>query len=204
MTRKFWRVAMRKLLFPLCTLGCVWALLALATWDLKSIRTRPTSLADIFQLKKPVDNFMSALIVDPTLGCDFNCDKNVRKADRLYHEKVKIEKKKEALIAKLKKERDSLERTLFEKAIGFHRDQLTRAVDKAKSVIQENSDIKQRSISRKVMVRVENGNHCVPIFALFFFEVAALKLLTCPDSKVRSSEQGRRPGGTRASPPAAA
>ena len=140
---------MRKITGTL-VLGCAGVIFALATWNHKPARPNPTELADIFQLSKPVHNFMSALIVDPTMGCDLNCDKNVRKANRLYHEKVKLETKKENLIKSLKRERDSLERTVFETAIGFHRDQLDRAVDKAKTVLQNNEDIVRRSYARKV------------------------------------------------------
>lgn len=112
--------------------------------------SRPNILADIFQLSKPVHNFMSALIVDPTLGCEFNCDIQVQKAERLHREKAKLENQKDLLIKKLKEERDSLEETVFKKAIGFHQDQLSRAIERAKSKFQHSAEISRRVSARKV------------------------------------------------------
>jgi hypothetical protein len=142
---------MRKnLIAALVTIVCGWALFALSNQALIAHKTKPSILADIFQLSKPVHNFMSALIVDPTLGCDFNCDIQVQKAERLHHEKVKLENKKENLIKKLKDERDALEETVFKKAIGFHEDQLSRAIESAKSKLQHTVEISRRVYARKV------------------------------------------------------
>jgi hypothetical protein len=149
---------MRKnLITALVTVACGWVFLVLSNQALNTHTQKPSILTDIFQLSKPVHNFMSALIVDPTLGCDFNCDIQVQRAERIHHEKEKLENKKEEWIKKLKDERDSLEETVFKKAIGFHEDQLSRAIERAKSKLQHTAEISRRVYARKVSsVQTEN------------------------------------------------
>ncbi len=140
----------KNLIAAFLTVVSGWVLAVLSNQLLIAHTAKPNILADIFQLSKPVHNFMSALIVDPTLGCDFNCDIQVQKAERLHHEKENLERKKDELIKKLKKERDSLEETVFKKAIGFHQDQLSRAIGMAKSKFQHSAEISRRVSARKV------------------------------------------------------
>ena len=144
---------MKKFLVPF---ACCWLLFALFAYDALLSKENSVSLADIFQLSKPVKNFMSALIVDPSLGCHYNCDRKVRKADRLFREQKGLEDKKEDLIKNLKAERDKLEQKVFEASIGLHRDQLARAIEVAKSNLQLNADIAEKIAERKVILDI----HC--------------------------------------------